>query len=316
MTHQFTNHFHSPKDYAAKARASIGSHCLTKDFNQAQWFMMGVPDDRGVKNNYGREGAKEGPRAFREAFYNLSLGSSAPALGSIYDLGDIKLTQDIASSHEQLKNIISQIKSIYTQSKILIIGGGHDIAYAEIAGCLSSSKAAHNHHIINLDAHSDVRPYEANQVISSGTPFYRLITECGILGKHYHPFGLQKASNNAQLVEWMIRQNIAATWLDDMPTDAQQQEIFSQLIAAMNSIPWHLNVDLDAFAVSHAPGVSAQASFGLSPNLLLNLTPYKESLNSLQSLGIYELAPIYDIEHRTARLAAKIAYNVMAACKL
>lgn len=314
MNKKLEQHFYSPENYTAKARATVGSHCMTKDSTQAQWFMLGIPDDRGVKNNYGRQGAKEGPTAFREAFYSLSLGSSAPALNSIYDLGDMKLTQDIASSHEQLKNIIAHIKTTFTQSKVLVIGGGHDIAYAEIAGCLNDKADAQQHHIVNLDAHSDVRPYEANGVISSGTPFYRLITECGILGKHYHPFGLQKASNNSQLVAWMQEQQVDMHWLEDMPTDSEQWQAFNSLIHACKNKPWHLNIDLDVFAIDHAPGVSAQASFGLNPNILLNMVPYKESLNSLQSLGIYELAPKYDVDKRTAKLAAKLAYNVMAAC--
>ncbi|MCI5072027.1 formimidoylglutamase [bacterium] len=313
MNKKLEHHFYSPENYTAKARATVGSHCLTKDFNQALWFMIGVPDDRGVKNNYGREGAKEGPKAFREAFYNLSLGSNAPTPNSICDLGDIKLARDLASSHEQLKHIIAQIKTTFTQSKVLVIGGGHDIAYAEIAGCLTTKKDAQDHHIVNLDAHSDVRPYEKNNIISSGTPFYRLITECGILGKHYHPFGLQKASNNAQLVEWMQDQNVDAHWLEYMPTDTQQLKKFSQLITAMNTVPWHFNIDLDAFAACHAPGVSAQASFGLSPQILLDFAPYNLALNSLQSMGIYELAPKYDTYNRTAKLAAKIVYNVMSA---
>ena len=195
----------------------------------------------------------------------------------------------------------------------MVIGGGHDIAYAEIAGCLNNKADAQKHHIVNLDAHSDVRPYEANGVISSGTPFYRLISECGIQGKHYHPFGLQKASNNSQLVEWMQSHAVDAHWLETMPTDAQQLESFSQLIISMNNRPWHFNIDLDAFAACHAPGVSAQASFGLSPQILLDFTSYNLALKSLQSLGIYELAPKYDTDNRTAKLAAKIVYNVMSA---
>ncbi|MEZ4819160.1 MAG: arginase family protein [Bdellovibrionota bacterium] len=168
------------------------------------------------------------------------------------------------------------------------------------------------HHIVNLDAHSDVRPYEKNNVISSGTPFYRLIQEQGIQGSHYHPFGLQRPSNNPDLVAWMQTHKVNAHWLEDMPTEKQQLKAFQTLLASLKNKKWHFNIDLDAFAVQHAPGVSAQGSFGLTPHLFLQSQKHKQIFKTLETVGIYELAPKYDIDNRTAKLAAKIAYQILS----
>ncbi|MCB0272696.1 MAG: formimidoylglutamase [Bdellovibrionales bacterium] len=295
-------------------RPTVGSHCVTNNIDEASWIVIGVCDDRGVKNNLGRIGAKQGPEAFRKMFYTQSLGHTSPKEKSIYDVGNLKLTKNILTTHEKLREIVDQIKSQDEKKKILVIGGGHDIAYGEIAGCIKRDQKIIRNHIINIDAHSDVRPYEKNKTITSGTPFYRLITEAGIRGEHYHPFGLQKPSNNNALVAWMLEHKVDIHWLEDMPSNEAQMKKFHELLQQMKFRKWHLNIDLDAFDVAHAPGVSAQAIFGVSPNLFLNLANYKSIFESIETLGIYELAPKYDIDGRTAKLAAKLAYQVMSIC--
>lgn len=299
---------------AKKKRPTVGSTCITKNIDEANWVIIGVADDRGVKNNFGRTGAKQGPNAFRKAFYNQSIGSIAPIEKSIFDFGNIKLTTKIKSTHDKLRDIISHIKEQDPKKKVLVLGGGHDIAFGEIAGCIKKGQRLVRNHIINLDAHSDVRPYEKGNVISSGTPFYRLMTEEGIRGSHYHPFGLQKPSNNQDLVDWMQEQGVDAHWLEEMPTHEIQLKRFQGLLLCMKHRKWHLNIDLDAFDVTHAPGVSAQGVFGITPKIFFDLSRYKSAFETMETLGIYELAPKYDIDNRTAKLAAKLAYQVMSIC--
>jgi formiminoglutamase len=294
-----------------RPRPIVGSHCLTLDFQKSKWILIGVPDDRGIQNNYGRVGAKDGPKAFREIFFAHSIASISPGQHSIYDLGNLKLSNNLRETLQRLKTVVDEIKTLAPKKKILIIGGGHDIAYGEIAGCIASPAMAKKHHIINIDAHSDVRPLEKGNVITSGTPFYRLIEEEGIDPENYHPFGVQQASNNAQLVEWMKKKKISAKWLEKMPTSDQQISQFNGLMKKMKNKPWHLSIDLDGFPMSIAPGVSAPAVMGVTPDIFLGLDKV-DSFSSLQSLGIYELAPKYDVNNFTARLAAKLAYLVLS----
>lgn len=293
-----------------KPRPTVGSHCVTLDFAKAKWVMIGVPDDKGIENNYGRVGAKNGPKAFREIFFYHTIVSIAPSQHSIYDLGDLKLSRNLKDTLDRLKQVIAEILKIDPKKKIFIIGGGHDIAYGEIAGCLPDGSGRKKHHIVNIDAHSDVRPLEKGGVITSGTPFYRLIEEEGIPADHYHPFGLQQASNNAQLVKWMKEKKVKPVWLEDMMDEKEQGKKFLDLLNKMKGDPWHFNIDLDGFPLSFAPGVSAPGIMGVSPQIFLNLDQVK-SFSTMKSLGIYELNPLHDVNGSTARLAAKLAYLIL-----
>lgn len=294
-------------------RKTVGSYCVTPDFEIASWVLIGVPDDRGVANNFGRAGAKEGPNSFRELFFSHSIASISPKENSIFDLGNFLCPDDLKISLDQLKEVIKEIKSLDPKKRILVVGGGHDIAYSEIAGCLKSKEEATNHHIVNVDAHSDVRPLEKGGVISSGTPFYRLIEEEGIEASHYHPFGLQKTSNSSDLCNWMSDKQVSVSWLENMLATSAQIKQFSSLVESMKDKPWHCNIDLDAFALSVAPGVSAPSIIGVDPAIVFGLDGF-EAWKSLQSLGIYELNPTLDIHQHTARLAAKMAYLVLSYC--
>ncbi len=303
---EIQSYFLPSKLIVVKSRPTVYSTCLTKDPKKAQWFLLGFPDDRGIKNNFGRPGANHGPTKFREFFYSQGIQAHAPAPASIYDLGDLKLAKELPETLERLKEAIHKIILAYPKAKICVIGGGHDGAYSEIAGTLKNPNL---HHVINLDAHSDVRPLEENGAITSGTPFYRLITESKLPGKNYHPFGLQKTANSASLVQWMKHNGVDSYWLEDMITPGQQLKAFQKLLAKVVPSPWHLNIDLDGFGLEHAPGVSAPGVFGLHPNLLLTLK--KNHLKNLKTLGIFELSPPLDEGDKTSRLAAKLAYWVM-----
>lgn len=73
--------------------------------------------------------------------------------------------------------------------------------------------------------------------------------------------------------------------------------------------PFGLSIDLDAFPQSAAPGVSAPQAIGVDPMIAISLI-HKMGKN-LQQLGLYEMNPRYDLDGRTARLAAKLAHTFL-----
>ncbi len=285
------------------------------NWKEIHWVLVGVPDDRGVTHNYGRAGAALGPKAFRELFYQHSLASLHPGKKSLLDLGDFILLDDLEQSLNLLKESLQKLLSENPELKLLIVGGGHDIAYSEIMGSILAHPQG-SHHVINLDAHSDLRPLESGNIISSGTPFYRLIEakHSAFLASFYHPFGLQKTSNTQELVQYMQENQVPVSWLEDMPTESEQLKKFLDLVQKVSSQGqhWHLNIDLDGFPLNFAPGVSAPGVFGLSPQIFLPLIKTPQVLSNLRTLGIYELAPNLDEQNKTARLAAKLAYFLLS----
>lgn len=314
-TQNIKKYFSSVKLPQKKKRPTVADHCVTKNFYEATWIVIGVADDRGVKNNFGRVGAKRGPAAFRESFYSQSIGDISPAASSIYDLGNLKLQKSLTQTLDRLKMVVSEIQKSDSKKKILVIGGGHDIAFGEISGCLHASAAPQQHHIVNIDAHSDVRPLEKGNIVTSGTPFYRLIEEAGFTPNNYHPFGLQRTSNNPDLVRWMKSKSIEPLWLEQMPDMISQQKKFHELIENVGNHPWHFNIDMDGFPSIYSPGVSAPGVFGVFPEIFLSLDQIKSSFQNLESVGIYELAPNYDEEKKSQKLAAKLAYLILSLTK-
>jgi len=69
---------------------------------------------------------------------------------------------------------------------------------------------------------------------------------------------------------------------------------------------------MDAFNVAYAPGVSAVNIQGLAPDrVFLSLIHRIVATGKLLSFDIAEVNPTYDIDGRTAKLAAFLAYDII-----
>ena len=88
--------------------------------------ILGYAVDKGVALNKGRIGAKEGPDAIKQAFAGL------PDLNQCETLVDYG---NVYHDHEELidtqKNLQHLQKSIVNHRQTFLLGGGHDIAYAQ-----------------------------------------------------------------------------------------------------------------------------------------------------------------------------------------
>ncbi len=169
----------------------------------AKFVLLGIPEDIGIKGNYGIGGADTNWLPFLSSFLNTQSndflpGDSILLLGH-FDFGDIKyLIENNADGPEELieayrhaLNLIDEeveniIKVIAAAKKIpLVIGGGQNNSYPIIKGV---AKGLHKAgaiplaqiNVINLDAHPDFRSLEGRH---SGNGF-RYAGEDGYLGKY------------------------------------------------------------------------------------------------------------------------------------
>ena len=90
-----------------------------------------------------------------------------------------------------------------------------------------------------------------------------------------------------------------------------QCQYFDQVYNAINKISnksdhLYLTIDLDGMASSFAPGVSAPASIGLTPFQVIEMIRTIKKLGKLISMDIAEMNPRFDIDDRTAKLAAQL----------
>lgn len=176
----------------------------------ARYILFGIPEDIGVRGNYGVGGTDSAWLPFLSCFLNVQsndfvTGEEMLLLGH-FDFGDIKyvIEQNAHDNEEKIDayrhavNVIDDeveelAKIITSCNKIPVaIGGGHNNAYPLIKG---SSKGLHKAGLvplaqincINLDAHADFRPAEGRH---SGNGF-RYAEEDGYLQK-YCVVGLQE----------------------------------------------------------------------------------------------------------------------------
>ena len=186
----------------------------------ARFVLLGIPEDIGVKANYGKGGADSVWIPFLVAFLNLQsndflTGDEILLLGH-FDFGDLQyLIENHAKGEEEkieaYRHAVAQIdeevenlvKGIVAAGKIpIVIGGGHNNAYPLIKGAARGLLKANRIPLaqinaVNLDAHTDFRPAEGRH---SGNGF-RYAEEDGYLQK-YCVIGVQ---------ENYLQQNV---WLD------------------------------------------------------------------------------------------------------
>ncbi|MEO6547925.1 MAG: formimidoylglutamase [Ferruginibacter sp.] len=171
--------------------------------SNAKYILIGVPEDIGVKANYGTGGSDTVWLPFLTAFLNIQSNDFLPGedillLGQ-FDFGDIKyLIENNAYGQEELidayrhavimidEQVENLVKVIAGLQKIpIIIGGGHNNAYPIIKGVAKGLHKADilplsQINVINLDAHADFRNTEGRH---SGNAF-RYASEDGYLGKY------------------------------------------------------------------------------------------------------------------------------------
>ena len=73
----------------------------------------------------------------------------------------------------------------------------------------------------------------------------------------------------------------------------------------------YMTLSLDVFSPAYAPGVSTIQPLGLSPWHIIPLMRQVAASGKVISYDITEHVPRYDIDHRTAKLAASLVYEII-----
>jgi len=267
---------------------------------------LGFACDEGVKRNDGREGARQGPKAFMEQFTGLPVRQA----DHLYDAGTVVCDDDLSLVQEALGTGVERLlKAGLTP---LVIGGGHETAWGHYQGIekfLGNQSLA----IINFDAHFDLRPIPKDNVGTSGTPFRQIAMKCkkGKKAFDYYCFGIQQNANTKSLFSTAKKLNVEYVLAETM--HQRGAEYFIPLIEkiADEHDAIYLSICMDVFSASIAPGVSAVQPFGLMPMQVLPLLKAIASTKKVVSMDIVELAPKYDIHSQTSKLAAYLAAELI-----
>ncbi|MCH9757137.1 MAG: formimidoylglutamase [Gammaproteobacteria bacterium] len=267
------------------------------------YALLGFESDTGVSRNLGNRGASEGPQALRQAFAKLPLHTAF----QLFDAGNVGcLNDDLEAAQTELKQRVADILALGLTP--LVIGGGHETAWGHFQGLSTQQKDIA---IFNLDAHFDLRPQTTDQAGSSGTPFRQIkeYLDLNHMPFNYYCAGIQPFSNTARLFEYAKNQNVTYLLAEDIHDNPNDLTFVERIIDTHEHI--YVSVCLDVFNAAVAPGVSAPQPLGIDPNYALKALRKLKQSGKVISLDIVELAPPYDLNNQTAKLAASLLLNFL-----
>lgn len=243
-------------------------------------IIFGIPEDIGIRANYGKPGAKQTWHHFLEAFLNIQHNEFNPTekiaiLGYLDCHNQQTKAEEITLTREedyiQLGKLVEEVDAMLTQvvQKIkeeghfpIAIGGGHNNALGMIQGCFLANERKVN--VLNVDAHTDLRTTDYRH---SGNGFSYAI-EKGFLN-YYYMFGIHK-NYTPQYILQRINQskNIDFNLFEDL-VHLSSMDLLVKMKNAVNFLKNDFGLEIDCDAI---------ANFSASA-----ITPSGFSLNNVRS---------------------------------
>ena len=251
--------------------------------SEAKYVLLGIPEDFGVKANYGIGGTETAWQSFLTTFLNTQSndflsGENILVLGH-FDFGDVKFLIENNAYNEEEKinayrhalNLVDEevedlIKVIASAKKIpIVIGGGQNNAYPIIKGV---AKGLHKADVlplsqincINMDAHADYNVAEGRHNANA----FRYAEEDGYLGK-YCIIGLHE-SYLAQSVLMDIHNNPFIDYISYEEVFIHERKNFIQAVAHATGFTEdsYTGIELDLDCIENTLS-SALTPSGISP---------------------------------------------------
>ncbi len=272
--------------------------------------LLGLPDDTGVKLNFGRPGAAQGPAAFRSALARFGAGyDGAQRLAldvRVFDAGDVEPApgDDEAALFETHRRVEAAAAALGELGLVVVgLGGGHDLTLPAVTAL--AKRTGHKLGGVNFDAHLDVR-----QRVGSGMPFRRLIEGAFLNPRHFVELGLGRFANEQDDSLWLAAHGAELVQSADLRSG--RVDVAPLLNRALSGGTGFVSIDLDGLDVSVAPGVSAPNPLGLGLEHAAELAEAAGADARVLHFDVMELCPAHDVGERTARAAAFLFLTFMA----
>lgn len=227
----------------------------------AKYVLLGIPEDIGIRANYGRPGAASAWDNAIKGIANIQhnrfcKGSQIMVLGQINVLEEMKEVESLnfnnITDRTKLSQLVAKIDkdvchiifNIIKAGKIpIIIGGGHNNSYGNIKGTALAKGKPIN--AVNFDSQSDFRILEGRH---SGNGFSYAYEE-GFL-KKYFIFGLHEnyTSKNVLDIIKKTEERVRFNTYDSL--NIRKEKSFDlEMVEALNFVKtdsYGIEVDLDA----------------------------------------------------------------------
>ncbi|MCQ6272634.1 formimidoylglutamase [Pseudarthrobacter sp. R1] len=266
--------------------------------------LIGFCSDEGVRRNKGRTGAAAAPAALRAALGPLAFHLDR----SVADAGDVVVSgSDLEAGQERTGKAVTAM--LDDGHLTVVLGGGHETAFASYLGVAGSAAVQDGRRlgVLNLDAHFDLRDEDKP---SSGTPFLQMARAEAAAGREfrYAVVGISEPNNTRALFD--TAQKLGVRYLLDEDCGAERvRDFVAGFLAEVDVL--YLTIDLDVLPAAVAPGVSAPAAYGVPLAVISEVCRQVARSGKLLHLDVAELNPGFDIDGRTAKVAARLIETLL-----
>jgi len=272
-------------------------------YDSARVAIVGCPQDEGVRRNGGRPGAALAPAEIRRALYRMTTNGLADV--ALCDVGDIAPQGTLETTHAALQAAVGQL--LAEGKRVIVLGGGNDISYPD---CAALARHAGDVLAFNVDAHLDVRPDPQRH---SGTPYRQLLEEGLLAPARFFELGSQPFCTAAAHAQYLKDKGARLVPLAEWRAKGLARVIRRALREADKAAGVFWGLDVDVVNAAEAPGVSAPNPLGLSGTELCDVAALAGAEPRTRVLEISEVNPSFDVDGRTARLAATAIWHYLAA---
>lgn len=299
----------------------------------ASFVLLGLPEDIGVRANFGRGGAYSAWEPALNNVLNIQSnsflkGDELLVLGHV-DFDDLmqrasKINFNKDGAIQKLRKLCTEVDDrvtavvqlIVQTGKIpILIGGGHNNSYGNIKGTALGLKASGKVkteaiNCINCDAHSDFRPLEGRH---SGNGFSyafheHFLSKYAMVGLHENynsEVVLNQLKNHSKRIHYSLLEDIII----------REKKTFRQAVteAIKFSSTDFYGLELDMDAIENIPS-SAKTSSGISANEARQYVSLGAQNRRVAYLHIAEAAPVLShikADNKTGKLIAYLVTDFM-----
>lgn len=274
---------------------------------EGRTVVLGLPYDGGIPS---RPGARFGPRALREALAGFTTWDGSREVAPAVDLGDLALpTMNGREAHARIEEAARRLFA--AGARPVFLGGGHGCTGSVVRG-LAAAHPGLRLALVSVDAHLDVREYEDDAHLSSGTPFRRALETPALAGERVAMIGIRPFANSRHHESWARERGVRIHPVGEVAergAAAVARDALARVCEDADAL--YLSVDLDAADAAVAPGVSAPGVGGLSAREMIELVRLLAAHPKRIGADLMELSPPYDPDGRTARLGGRIALELL-----
>jgi agmatinase len=268
------------------------------EFEQSDIVIFGAPFDSTTSF---RPGTRFASKAMRGDSFGIETYSPYQNKDlediSVFDGGDLELS--FGNTEKALTHIEEFTKQILDADKVpCMIGGEHLVTLGSVRAV---AKQYPDLHIIQFDAHTDLRDDYLGETLSHATVIRRVWDLLG--DEKIFQFGIR--SGDRSEFQW---------GKDHVFTNKFNFDGLEQVIEKLKGKPVYLTIDLDVLDPSVFPGTGTPEAGGVSFMDLLQAILQVAELN-IVACDVNELSPMYDHSGVSTAVACKVLRELLLAIK-